>query len=203
LVVPNIVDYFTKPPPNPRPFPSAPGKIPSNDNPYAGPALIEAAAFLPSLLEGGLLVPLARGGAGIAEDVAPATIARISGAAGSNPLAAPILDRAALLRLNAALGRSGEEAVGIPANAPKSGITVAESGTTRYPDRLTRTTIEEVKNVKYQALTQQLRDYLAHAQNNDLTFILHVRPDTKYSSPLRLLIESGQIDLRYIPRVLK
>jgi hypothetical protein len=47
-----------------------------------------------------------------------------------------------------------------------------ESGISRHPDRLTRTSIEEVKNVQYLALTKQLRDYLAHAENNDLDFIL-------------------------------
>ena len=115
-------------------------------------------------------------------------------------LVAPILDRAALLRLNAELGRFGEEAVGIPANAPKPSIKISESGATRYPDRLTETTIEEVKNVKYLAFTQQLRDYLSHARNNDLTFILHTRPEATYSGPLQQLIDAGQIKLRYIPR---
>jgi hypothetical protein len=102
--------------------------------------------------------------------------------------------------LNAELGRLGEEAVGIPAHAPKPSIKIPESGATRYPDRLAEGTIEEVKNVKYLAFTQQLRDYLAHSQNNDLTFILHARPDTIYSGPLQHLINAGQIKLRYIPR---
>jgi hypothetical protein len=43
---PNLVDYFTKTLPLPPPFPSTPGKIPSLDNPYAGPAVLEAATFL-------------------------------------------------------------------------------------------------------------------------------------------------------------
>jgi hypothetical protein len=50
---------------------------------------------------------------------------------------------------------------------------------------------------------KNIRDYLAHAQDNDLTFILHARPDTIYSGPLRQLIDSGQITLRHISRPAK
>jgi hypothetical protein len=84
LVTPNLVDYFTKPIPPPAPFPSTPGKIPSDANPYAPGELFEAATLL-SLLEGGLFAPLARGAAGIAEEAAPGTIARIAGVAGAAP----------------------------------------------------------------------------------------------------------------------
>jgi hypothetical protein len=41
LLSPNIVDYFTWTPP-----PPTPGKMPSGDNPYAVPALLEAATWL-------------------------------------------------------------------------------------------------------------------------------------------------------------
>ena len=107
-------------------------------------------------------------------------------------------DRIAQLRLNVETGRVGEEAVGIP-NAPKPSIRIPISGTLRFPDRLTVETIEEVKNVQYQALTRQIRDYLAYAQVNGLTFILHVRPETKYSGPLEDLIDARKI----IPRQIK
>jgi hypothetical protein len=46
LLSPNLVDYFTKEIPPPPPFPSTPGKIPSLNNPYAGPAVLEAATWL-------------------------------------------------------------------------------------------------------------------------------------------------------------
>jgi hypothetical protein len=46
LLSPNLVDYFTKEIPPPPPFPATPGKIPSLNNPYAGPALLEAATWL-------------------------------------------------------------------------------------------------------------------------------------------------------------
>jgi hypothetical protein len=198
LLVPNLVAYFNDPLPPPPPFPATPGKIPSEDNPYALGAAFEAASLLPLGLEGAIAGPLGRAAAGAAEKGAAGTVAKTAGEAVSGPLVAPILDRAALLRLNAELGRVGEDAVGIPAHAPKPSIKVLESGITRYPDRLTRRTIE-VKNVQYLALTRQLRDYLAHAENNDLNFILHVRPETKYSGPLRSLIDADRIKFKYIP----
>jgi hypothetical protein len=46
LLSPYLVDYFTKEVPPPPPFPATPGKIPSLNNPYAGPALLEAATWL-------------------------------------------------------------------------------------------------------------------------------------------------------------
>ena len=199
LVSPNLADYFTKTLPAAPPLPSTPGKIPSSDNPYGPGAASEAAAWFLGGLERGIAGPL-ESAANPASTSTAGTLAKIAGETASGPLVAPILDRAALLRLNAELGRLGEEAVGIPANAPKPSIKIPESGVTRYPDRLTQETIEEVKNVKYLAFTQQLRDYLAHAQNNDLTFILHARPDTTYSGLLRQLIDAGHIELRYIPR---
>ena len=199
LLAPNIVDYLTKPPPPTPPFPPIPGKIPSEDNPYAPRAAIEAATWLSSGLEGAIASPLGRAAVGVAERGVVDAASQAAKAAGG-PASALILSPGARLRLSAELGRLGEEAVGIPAHAPKPSIKISESGLTRYPDRLTELTIEEVKNVKYLAFTQQLRDYHAYAQNNDLTLILHARPDTTYSGPLRQLIDAGQIELKYIPR---
>jgi hypothetical protein len=122
------------------------------------------------------------------------TLARTRSApALAEPLLPPAFDPIAQLRINAAAGRAAEEAVGIPVNAPKPSINIPGSVVRRFPDRLTEKTLEEVKNVQYLALTQQLRDYLAYAQANQLTFILHVHPETKYSGPLQDLIDAGQI----------
>jgi hypothetical protein len=53
FLAPNLVDYFTKTPPPPAPFPSVPGKIPSADaNPYAGPALVDAVNLGTTVLGG-------------------------------------------------------------------------------------------------------------------------------------------------------
>src|SRR4029077_3450251 len=45
LLSPNLVDYFTKTPPPAPSLPAIPGKIPSEDNPYATLAAIEAATL--------------------------------------------------------------------------------------------------------------------------------------------------------------
>ena len=111
----------------------------------------------------------------------------------AKPLAPPVFDPIAQLRLNVEAGRAGEAALGIPANAPKPSIRIPGSGKIRFPDRLTSTRLEEVKNARYQALTRQIRDYLAYAQANELIFILRVRPGIKYSGPLQDLIDAGQI----------
>ncbi len=108
-------------------------------------------------------------------------------------LPSQVVDRFEQLRQNVEAGRAGEDAVGIPANAPKPRIWIPGSGRTRYPDRLTQETIEEVKNARYLALTQQIRDYLVHAEDNGLTFILHVRPGVEYSRPLKKLIDARRI----------
>jgi hypothetical protein len=67
LLAPNIVDYLTKPPPPTPPFPPIPGKIPSEDNPYAPRAAIEAATWLSLGLEGAIAGPLGRAAVGVAE----------------------------------------------------------------------------------------------------------------------------------------
>ncbi len=63
LLVPNLVDYYTKSPPSPPPFPSLPGKIPSIDsNPYAPGALLDAvnlAILVAAVFSGGEAAPLA------------------------------------------------------------------------------------------------------------------------------------------------
>lgn len=93
------------------------------------------------------------------------------------------------------LGMAGETAVGI--TAPKTAIQVA--GRTRFPDRLTRYTLEEVKNVSHQSFTRQLRDFHRFSQDNGLQMILHTRSNTTFSGPLRQMIDNGQIVRQIIP----
>src|SRR5439155_26624295 len=95
------------------------------------------------------------------------------------------------------LGRQGEEAVGI--TGPKVGIQIPGSGIIRFPDRLTATTLTEVKNVQNLSFTRQIRDYSAYAQQNGLQFNLYVRPTTTLSGPLQNAVNSGQINLFFIP----
>ena len=95
------------------------------------------------------------------------------------------------------LGQAGEDAVGI--TGPKVGIQIPGSGITRFPDQLTSTTLTEVKNVQNLSFTQQLQDYSSYAQQNSLQFNLYVRPTTTLTGPLQNAVNSGQINLFFIP----
>jgi len=86
-------------------------------------------------------------------------------------------------------GVAGEQAVGI--SGVKTAIDVG--GRIRIPDNLTRTALEEVKNVKYQSLTGQLKDFYNYSQSNGLQMILHTRSTTVISKPLQALIDNGSI----------
>ena len=71
-------------------------------------------------------------------------------------------EKAGVMANARALGAAGEEAVGI--TGAKEGVLI--NGKMRFPDRLTTRTLEEVKNVKSQSFTQQLRDYLQFSKRN-------------------------------------
>ena len=74
LVSPNIADYLTKPLPPLQPFPATPGKIPSTENPYAGPAALEAATWLLPAPERLIVGPLERGATAVEKSIAEAAI---------------------------------------------------------------------------------------------------------------------------------
>ena len=97
-----------------------------------------------------------------------------------------------------ALGVAGEDAVGI--GASKTRIP-SLTGTAKYriPDRLTSTTLEEVKNVQSLSFTRQLQDFHLYSQQNSLQMILHTRPETTFSAPLQTLINNGSIINKTIP----
>lgn len=57
--------------------------------------------------------------------------------------------------------------------------------------------LAEVKYVQYQALTQQLRDFIAIAHNAKVPFYLITRADTYLTRPVRALIDAGVI--QWIP----
>lgn len=87
------------------------------------------------------------------------------------------------------LGQLGEEAAGI--SGPKTAIQIG--GRTRFPDRLGDGFLDEVKNVKFQNFTRQLRDYYQYSQENGLQMRLFTRPGTQFSGPLQQLLNSGDI----------
>lgn len=100
------------------------------------------------------------------------------------------------------LGQAGEAAVrGAYDIGPKA--TSVIEGRTRIFDGLSDTAVSEVKNVNYQAFTQQLKDSLAYAQANGLEFNLFVRGGanaTDLSGPLQRAIASTPgFNLMFIP----
>lgn len=86
-------------------------------------------------------------------------------------------------------------------NGPKA--TAVINGRTRIFDGLNDTAVSKVKNVGYQAYTQQLKDILAYAQQNVLQFNLYVRGGanaTTLSGPLRDAIATTPgFNLEFIP----
>ncbi|MDE9543241.1 hypothetical protein KKI98_10030 [Xenorhabdus bovienii] len=74
-----------------------------------------------------------------------------------------------------------------------------EGGRYRIPDGMTYNALNEVKNVKRQGLTRQLKDYSGYAQKEGLDFNLFIRPDTKVSKPLQEQIDKGLIKRKDIP----
>ncbi len=49
--------------------------------------------------------------------------------------------------------------------------------------------IGEVKNVRYLSLTNQMRDFIAHAEAKGYTFQLFIRPSTTLSRPLQARLD--------------
>ncbi len=118
----------------------------------------------------------------------------IGGEAGS-----AIEDAIANRKTAAQLGQEGEAAVrGAYDIGDKLPFEI--NGRSRIADGLIPgESISEVKNVGYQAYTQQLRDYVDYAQQNGLRYDLYTRPDTILSSPLQNAISSGRINRVNIP----
>ena len=95
--------------------------------------------------------------------------------------------------------RAGQQGLA-RAGVTQSTTRITVNGRTRIPDILNRAqrVIGEVKNVNYQAYTQQLRDYVTYAQRNGYRFELHVRGGrngTKLSGPLQQAVNQGIIKL--------
>jgi hypothetical protein len=98
------------------------------------------------------------------------------------------------------LGQAGEAAVRATYDiGPAAKTLINVAGRTRIPDGLKPGVLSEVKNVAYQGLTSQLRDFMNYAATNRLRMDLYVRPTTVLSGPLQDAIRSGLINLRFIP----
>jgi RHS repeat-associated protein len=110
----------------------------------------------------------------------------------------PVLVHNAGGAANCLIGQQGEAASGITKNTQ----TIIINGRARIPDEFDPAAgiIGEVKNVKYQYLSTQLKDDLSYAQTNGWQFNLYVNSSTRLSGPLQDLVDSGDINLiRNIP----
>ena len=94
-------------------------------------------------------------------------------------------------------GRAGEIAAGIERQQRErtSGAYITTKSKTRIPDLIIRgdKVLVEVKNVEQLSMTRQLREYLMWAEENGYTLELRTRKDTRLSSELEQLIQSGKI----------
>ena len=96
------------------------------------------------------------------------------------------------------VGKEGERRVGI--SGPKVRIPSANgSAKFRVPDRVTELTVEEVKNTLNVSRTRQLEDYLEFCRRTDRTLVLWVRSTTKIASSLNGYIDSGLLEIAFIP----
>jgi hypothetical protein len=98
-----------------------------------------------------------------------------------------------------ALGRAGEELSGLTKNTERI-PSATKTANFRIPDGLDHSTkmVSEVKNVKYQSFSNQIKDSLIYSKNNEYGFELITRPDTRISGPLQSAIDAGDINLKFL-----
>ncbi|MCI7223121.1 putative toxin [Fusobacterium sp.] len=98
-------------------------------------------------------------------------------------------------------GKQGELDAGIDLNVKKETIpSLTKTAEYRVPDELLKDQkfMREIKNVKKQSYTNQIKDMNLWAEQNGYTFQLEVRPNTRLTKPLLKEIENGNIILKYI-----
>jgi hypothetical protein len=71
-------------------------------------------------------------------------------------------------------------------------------GKSRIFDGLNDVAVSEVKNVRRQALTAQIRDYLSYAQDKQLRLDLYVRDGTDITGPLLRASQNPELRLSII-----
>lgn len=96
------------------------------------------------------------------------------------------------------IGSWAEKATGMDKPGEKQSFEGA-SGTMREADKMTKTTVHETKNVKYQHLSTQIKDYIKFASDKGQKFILWLRGDTKVSKQLQEQINNGAVKRKKIP----
>lgn len=106
------------------------------------------------------------------------------------------------LSQNYAKGRAAEQVVSKSVKLPKNTKSFKINNNIRIPDFFDKKTnyLGEVKYVKKQSFTKQLRDYNDYAKTQGMKFELFTKPDTKLSKPLQEAVDRGDIVLKQIPK---
>lgn len=101
-----------------------------------------------------------------------------------------------------AKGKQGELDAGINPEVKKTKIdSLTKTAEYRIPDKLDKEIdkyLLEVKNVKKQSYTNQIKDFNLYSQEKGLDFYLVIRKDTILTAPLKEEINKGNIILKYI-----
>ncbi len=127
--------------------------------------------------------------------------AAVGGLSGGEGRAISQSSKAARIASNATKGRMGEKAAQEAFEFTKN--TNIIQSIRRIPDGikyLDKNAViwYEVKNVRYQSYTAQLRDMIDYATKNNIKFNLVVREGGRISSTLQELVNSGKIVVHYI-----
>ena len=81
-------------------------------------------------------------------------------------------------------GKLGEQAVRAIANVGEKVLVKLKDGTKIIPDGITRKIVTEIKNVKYQSYTKQLKNYVKFAKETGRKVELWMRRGSKVSDTI-------------------
>ena len=99
------------------------------------------------------------------------------------------------------LGKMGEKLAKIKKNTQRI-ESINKTAKYRIPDILDKKLkiIGNVKYVKKQAYTRQLKDYVAYADKYGYTVQLFLKPDTILTKPLKAAVDAGKIVIYFITK---
>ena len=99
------------------------------------------------------------------------------------------------------LGKMGEKLAKIKKNTQRI-ESINKTAKYRIPDILDKKLkiIGDVKYVKKQAYTRQLKDYVAYADKYGYTVQLFLKPDTILTKPLKAAVDAGKIVIYFITK---
>lgn len=96
------------------------------------------------------------------------------------------------------VGKEGENLAGLVGR--KVGVLIGSTGRYRFPDHIDEVgkVITEVKNVKYQGWTKQLKDYAEYSSGNGYAFVLKLRQGATQSRELIKAENRGDVIIEWL-----